>query len=92
MPKGDTQPGLRTQKSPKINQKKYFEIKKSNLSGANLSEVVIRYANLDGATLCNTKTPWGVDNSGCKDFDVKSEDVKTNALKLKALKHCDNCI
>ena len=32
----------------------------ADLSGANLTE-----ANLSGATLCNTVTPWGVENSGC---------------------------
>ena len=32
-----------------------------DLSGGNLKK-----ANLNGAILCNTKTPWGLDNSGCK--------------------------
>ena len=42
----------------------------ANLSGANLSEADLsganlKNANIDGATLCNTKTPWGIDDSGC---------------------------
>ena len=41
------------------------KLKKADLSGANLSEVIIRYADISEATLCNTKTPWGIDNSGC---------------------------
>ena len=53
----------------------------ANLLGANLSGAKLRGANLykanlvggrlwnaniKGAILCKTKTPWGVDNSGCK--------------------------
>ena len=36
-----------------------------NLQGANLSGENLTEANLSGATLCNTITPWGTDNSGC---------------------------
>ena len=37
----------------------------ANLSGANLSEANLKNVDLSGATLCNTITPWGTDNSGC---------------------------
>ena len=47
----------------------------ANLSGANLSGTRLNYANLrdadlsgadlSGSTLCNTETPWGIDDSGC---------------------------
>ena len=58
------------------------DLRGANLSEADLSEADLRYANLRGADLtgakmknakingytifCNTKTPWGLDNSGCK--------------------------
>ena len=35
------------------------------LSRANLSKANLYEADLGGATLCNTVTPWGIDNSGC---------------------------
>ena len=35
------------------------------LDGLNLSGAKKRNAKLDGAILCKTKTPWGIDNSGC---------------------------
>ena len=53
----------------------------ANLSGANLSELQtiradfsnadltdtnIEEADFSRARLCNTKTPWGIENSGCK--------------------------
>ena len=56
-------------------------LKKANLSGANLKGFVayrsdftnadltntnIEEADFSEATLCNTKTPWGIENSGCK--------------------------
>ena len=31
----------------------------------NLQVANLREADLSGATLCNTITPWGTDNSGC---------------------------
>ena len=50
-------------------------LSETNLNGANLSHVYLNEANLmfanlsdvdlSGATLCNTITPWGTDNSGC---------------------------
>ena len=49
---------------------------KCDLSGADLSEADLWNANKSGASLrntktwdiifCKTKTPWGVDNSGCQ--------------------------
>ena len=38
---------------------------KADLSGAKLYKADLSGANLRGATLCNTITPWGTDNSGC---------------------------
>ena len=38
----------------------------ANLKDANLTDVNLRNSEMDGAILCNTKTPWGIDNSGCK--------------------------
>ena len=45
-------------------------LKGANLEGAKLQEADLSYANLEGANVddtifCNTKTPWGVDNTGC---------------------------
>ena len=37
----------------------------ANLSGANLSGANLSGIDFTGATLCNTKTPWGIDDSGC---------------------------
>ena len=36
-----------------------------DLSGADLSFTDLRQAQLEKATLCGTKMPWGEDNSGC---------------------------
>jgi uncharacterized protein YjbI with pentapeptide repeats len=33
--------------------------------GADLSGADLKNANISGVTLCNTETPWGVDDSGC---------------------------
>ena len=38
----------------------------ANLSGADLTGAKMIRANIVGAIFCNTKTPWGLDNSGCK--------------------------
>ena len=38
----------------------WADLSKANLSGADLSG-----ANTTGTTLCNTETPWGIDDSGC---------------------------
>ena len=38
----------------------------ANLTGADLTGAKMGGANIVGAIFCNTKTPWGLDNSGCK--------------------------
>jgi len=38
----------------------------ANLTNANLTGADLKRAKLEGAIFCNTKTPWGLDNSGCK--------------------------
>lgn len=38
----------------------------ADLVDANLSGAILREANLRKAVLCNTTTPWGIDNTGCK--------------------------
>ena len=38
----------------------------ANLTGADLTGTMLRRGDLGGAILCQTKTPWGEDNSGCK--------------------------
>ncbi len=38
----------------------------ANLTGADLTGTMLRRADLGGAILCQTKTPWGEDNSDCK--------------------------
>ena len=38
----------------------------ANLERADLSGARMRNANIDKTISCNTKTPWGLDNSGCK--------------------------
>ena len=42
------------------------KLRGANFSGADLSIAVLWNANTKGAVFCKTKTPWGVDNSGCK--------------------------
>ena len=37
----------------------------ADLSGANLNFTDLRQAQLERATLCGTKMPWGEDHSGC---------------------------
>ncbi len=37
----------------------------ADLSNANLFNAKLTGANINGAIFCNTKTPWGKDNSGC---------------------------
>jgi len=39
----------------------YATLTNADLTGAKLRDVII-----EGAIFCNTKTPWGLDNSGCK--------------------------
>ena len=41
-------------------------LKNADLNGANLTKASLKNAKLKDAILCNTKTPWGLDNSGCK--------------------------
>ena len=38
----------------------------ADLTGADLTGTMLRRADLGGAILCQTKTPWGEDNSDCK--------------------------
>ena len=38
----------------------------ANLTGANLIGAKLRGAKIESTIFCNTKTPWGLDNSGCK--------------------------
>ena len=42
------------------------KLKGADLSRANLSKASLFGADLSEAILCKTKTPWGLDNSGCK--------------------------
>ena len=45
----------------------YVNLKGANFAGADLTGVNLKDAySITGAKFCNTKTPWGVDNSGCK--------------------------
>ena len=37
----------------------------ANLTGADLSRVDLTGVAVDNTIFCNTKTPWGLDNSGC---------------------------
>jgi uncharacterized protein YjbI with pentapeptide repeats len=39
---------------------------KANLTGANLKGAQLFQVRIKEAIFCNTKTPWGLDNSGCK--------------------------
>ena len=41
-------------------------LKKADLTGAYLDGADLQGADLSEAILCKTKTPWGLDNSGCK--------------------------
>ena len=42
------------------------EMSGAYFSKADLSRAVLWNADTKGAIFCKTKTPWGVDNSGCK--------------------------
>ena len=42
------------------------DLKGANLSQANLSGAKLKNVKLDGAILCGTKMPWGVENRDCK--------------------------
>ena len=50
----------------------YVNLKGANLAGADLIRADLTGVNLKdaysitGAKFCNTMTPWGLDNSGCK--------------------------
>ena len=45
----------------------YVNLKGANFAGADLTGVNLKDAySITGAKLCKTKTPWGVDNTGCK--------------------------
>ena len=37
-----------------------------DLSGADLQGADLTGAKIEDTIFCNTKTPWGLDNSGCK--------------------------
>jgi len=39
---------------------------KADFSNADLTNTNIEEADFSRATLCNTKTPWGIENVGCK--------------------------
>jgi len=41
------------------------DLSKANLSEANFNQTNLGRANISEAKLCNTKTPWGIDNTGC---------------------------
>jgi uncharacterized protein YjbI with pentapeptide repeats len=41
-------------------------LKGANLTEADLTGADLKRAKLRGVRFCNTKTPWGLDNSGCK--------------------------
>ena len=64
----------------------FADLKEANLSGADLSGADLSNAILDNAKIkdakfCNTKTPWGVDNSGC--IGKGTAEVESNIAKFK---------
>mgnify|MGYP003325627972 CR=1 FL=1 len=67
----------------------YANLEGANLKGANLTGANLRNAEIDGAIFCNTKTPWGIDNSGC--LGSNSAEVKTNITRLKSSNSCEKC-
>jgi uncharacterized protein YjbI with pentapeptide repeats len=42
------------------------DLSNADLSNADLTGAKLNNANLTGAIFCNTKTPWGLDNTGCR--------------------------
>ena len=56
------------------------DLYKANLRGADLRGADLRGANLTGAFICNTKTSYGIDNSGCKEAEVEVKVSSTEVL------------
>ncbi len=79
------------------------DFKGANLGNANLETAILKDAEMKEAIFCNTKTPWGIDNRGCKRLaiekleaerkaKVKTEEaIPQNTLKLKAFNRCVEC-
>jgi uncharacterized protein YjbI with pentapeptide repeats len=40
-------------------------LSKADLSGADFTGAIFNNANISEVTFCNTKLPWGIDDSGC---------------------------
>jgi len=40
----------------------------TDLTGADFTGATLKDAKIEGAIFCNTKTPWGLDNSGCNHY------------------------
>ncbi len=47
------------------------DLSRVNLKGANLTGAKLKNAKIEGAIFCDTKTPWGLDNSGCHYINIK---------------------
>jgi SH3 domain protein len=66
------------------------DFKGANLSNANLETAILTNAEMTEATLCNTKTPWGIDNRDCKRLAKEKLEAerkakaKTEEAKLEA--------
>ena len=49
----------------------YADVDKANFSGVNLENSILRNTKITNNTIfCNSKLPWGIDNSGCWELKI----------------------
>jgi len=61
----------------------------ANLTGVDLTGAKLNNITMDGTIFCNTKTPWGWDNSGCNPITPDKPNIQESSEK-KTLIHKGN--